>query len=1243
MATDLGNDQGASDSLGSVTASTNVTFTIPGEYTVCYKIATQTGGSWFNTQVGTNLAVSAVKPESFTANAKTAGSVTTGSAITVSFAGGAGLNLAANGDAMKIVNVNDTCDSTAAGGTSVVTDLSNADSNSENAIDATSAVGDVTFTTAGVYKVCYKLAAESTFSTVAGSITTISVGAVMPTDFSAQTVTAGTAALVTLSSGSGLHLGEYADSFKVVGGTRPCTDDAAGGTSVVTDLGGGDNNDATEATASLTFTTSGTYKLCYKLDAANAFVEVGSGTTRMTVVGVGPTEFTIEGGGVSMLTGIPRVITMTGGKGLNLAADSFKSIETTSTCDVNDAAGVTGTTLTVPANSNPEVTASTTVTFTQSGEFQLCYKPALGSWARVGSDADVVYVAATQRPTGSPTSRPTGSPTMPTPAPTPAPTPPHKVKQTASYSHLSVDQFDNATATVFNTGYGIVLRIYNATTKTWKAGCDVTSVASASPRRGGIDVAYEASVHSDSAADATTAAHSADPAAMVSAISQAAAVVDIPEGSTPVVVPTASDIAVAAPVVIVPTGAPTRMPTGSPTPAPTQPYRIEQTVVFTNVASGSFTGALKTVYEQGYGLALQIFSTGTSAFADQCSVTSTVTYPAGGKASVVFTALVQSGSKSDNAVDAASNLAKGTLSARIGTVAANVNGVTAPTPGQIESISGSSVVEPTAAPTLAPTTTAPTVAATGSPTGAPTTAEPSVAPTDSPTTGVPTVAAVTKKTHVSLVLSGYSETTFTASVQTNFKDAIAEYATVELSKISELDFVNARRQAAVQVSFDIGSTSDSAATTVADRMTGITGNSDDFITVLQRNGMASVSGVSVLNVVNLNANQPPPAPSAPVPPPPSLGAVAGSSGSSSTLIIVIVVVVVVLLLACLGGAYWYFFSRGADEPASGVQPGVQTTQPKATPKVEEAFAEVEMAEIKSAVQASLQPQPAPNFPDRDDQPDVFINLDQLHDFGDDPGVPEGDPGMFDPSDPTSYPDTVSPAMAGLLEAQIEKHDDEVSRSRAASQATGTHENAQMGAGVDFGEIEISNSMPQATASSRFDMDLGQAADEYNEKYSVRDPSTAVDGPYDMRTHAMQGDLVASSADLHEEEEDEPSHTAVVVKGDDSDDEDVAVPTVATEQPPSPPDTPGHTQVAVSIMDEEEVAALAALDDEAVSAPVAVLHDDHATNEMARLAELHEAEVVEPAAGEPMADFEDSADVAVAPVEEEEEAPQKWNL
>jgi hypothetical protein len=83
--------------------------------------------------------------------------------------------------------------------------------------------------------------------------------------FASGTFTVGETKDVAMLRGFGLRLGPGQDSAKVVTSSQHCTAQAADGTSVITDLGPGDAENANSAMVKLQFSVPGSYFLCYKL------------------------------------------------------------------------------------------------------------------------------------------------------------------------------------------------------------------------------------------------------------------------------------------------------------------------------------------------------------------------------------------------------------------------------------------------------------------------------------------------------------------------------------------------------------------------------------------------------------------------------------------------------------------------------------------------------------------------------------------------------------------------------------------------------------------------------------------------------------------------------------------------------------------------------------------------------------------------------------------------------------------
>jgi len=130
---------------------------------------------------------------------------------------------------------------------------------------------------------------------------------------------------------------------------------------------------------------------------------------------------------------------------------------------------------------------------------------------------------------------------------------------------------------VYEVGYAITIKIYNATSNMYEDGCSIASVAVATRRAGGIEVAYTATVAPAQKAAASTAAKQveSDPSILVSSISAAktsvAATATAEEKAelANITVPTAASIQVKPATITTPAPPP---PPGVP-PPPTPPSK----------------------------------------------------------------------------------------------------------------------------------------------------------------------------------------------------------------------------------------------------------------------------------------------------------------------------------------------------------------------------------------------------------------------------------------------------------------------------------------------------------------------------------------------------------------------------------------------------------------------------------------------------------------------------------------------
>ena len=175
------------------------------------------------------------------------------------------------------------------------------------------------------------------------------------------------------------------DNAKAIGSAGDCgTDAAAGGTSIVTNLGPDDSADATSATAAFTWTSLGQYKLCYQLKGGS-YTEI---TPLITVYGSAPTLFSTSG---TVEPGAAATITFNSGSCLTLGPneDQAKAVASDGTCsDATAAAGGSAvvTDLGPDDASGTATSATATFTFTTAAQYKLCYSVAgTSSWSQVGS------------------------------------------------------------------------------------------------------------------------------------------------------------------------------------------------------------------------------------------------------------------------------------------------------------------------------------------------------------------------------------------------------------------------------------------------------------------------------------------------------------------------------------------------------------------------------------------------------------------------------------------------------------------------------------------------------------------------------------------------------------------------------------------------------------------------------------------------------------------------------------------
>eukprot|EP00929_Paragymnodinium_shiwhaense_P123459 TRINITY_DN9734_c0_g5_i1.p1 TRINITY_DN9734_c0_g5~~TRINITY_DN9734_c0_g5_i1.p1 ORF type:complete len:1096 (+),score=165.78 TRINITY_DN9734_c0_g5_i1:67-3354(+) len=306
---------------------------------------------------------------------------------------GSGLDSTSNGNIAKFVATSATDCSTApaAGGTYEQTDLDPGDVASLSVT-----VISVRFTIAGEYFLCYKDGAAYDIYAVGGNSVafivngvTLPLGSQFAMDQGGESVPAvGLGATTVTFAGKGFNTAPGGDSVKIVDASAlDCFFPDAGGTTAVTNLGPGDlgNTDASEAT--FTFTIPGFFRICYSLGSSPAVLipvdfEV-RGISRVSPLQVPvlrETTFLIEGIGLNRQPG----------------ADSAKLVlATASDCNGAPAGGTLERTNLGPDDDSGRLTSQMKATFTQSGEYFLCYMLASRQYVLHSSETIVVSGAST--------------------------------------------------------------------------------------------------------------------------------------------------------------------------------------------------------------------------------------------------------------------------------------------------------------------------------------------------------------------------------------------------------------------------------------------------------------------------------------------------------------------------------------------------------------------------------------------------------------------------------------------------------------------------------------------------------------------------------------------------------------------------------------------------------------------------------------------------------------------------------
>jgi hypothetical protein len=308
---------------------------------------------------------------------------------------------------------------------------------------------------------------------------------------------------------------------------------------------------------------------------------------------------------------------------------------------------------------------------------------------------------------------------------------PIKVQQAITIAISDASQYTGELKTACETGYGIMLEIYDKSSNSYHTGCSVTSSVPAR-RSGGVAVNFQATVSMQKAAvaqsGATQLAASGGATKLTEKIKEAKETLSL----TSVTVPTVA--AIAAPVTDVappPTPPPTPVPTkgsssttsgggitqntpagSSSTPGGdmgTKPAeaKLVHRMTFTHLGVNDWIDDTVTVYNIGYGISIKIYTT-ASGYKAGCSVTSTATAARRAGLAVKFEATMPA-AEAANAHAAAKTISATTMAGNIASANTHLKNsgaitgtVKVPTKDDISSITPPSITG-TSAPTAAPT------------------------------------------------------------------------------------------------------------------------------------------------------------------------------------------------------------------------------------------------------------------------------------------------------------------------------------------------------------------------------------------------------------------------------------------------------------------------------------------------------------------------------------------------------------
>jgi len=201
--------------------------------------------------------------------------------------------------------------------------------------------------------------------------------------------------------------------------------------------------------------------------------------------------------------------------------------------------------------------------------------------------------------------------------PTPPPTPPtptpasgtFTLKQTVTYSSISVAQYSSLTKKAYDWGYADFLGIHDNTTTT---GISSGNTLSSTASRRKAAVAYTAIILAELIAAATAAANNPNAAANLQAIINAVIASNPAFANVPKAVVESITNAIVT----------SNTPTPSTTPVAGAAV-VTQTATFTQTVA--YSGYTQTAYNKGYGTFLGIYNTALKAYTASGGVTSSVT------------------------------------------------------------------------------------------------------------------------------------------------------------------------------------------------------------------------------------------------------------------------------------------------------------------------------------------------------------------------------------------------------------------------------------------------------------------------------------------------------------------------------------------------------------------------------------------------------------------------------------------